>query len=106
MPSCDLGERIGVGAGDRPGRRPEAVIVSAVLEVFREGDQASAASGGLVGESDGRGDVASTSSRASSWTRATSRCMAASYGLDASGRGRDPRRGPYDARRGALVVAP
>ena len=58
MPSCDLGERIGVGAGDRPGRRAEAVIVSAVLEVFREGDQAGSARGGLVGESDGRRDVA------------------------------------------------
>ena len=99
MPARDLAERLGMRSGDRPGGGPEPVVRAAVLEVFRErheaGRRRAAASSARATAA---AMLASTSSRASSWTRATDRVIAASY---ASGRMRPGV--PSGGVQGALV---
>jgi hypothetical protein len=53
----DLGKGLGVRPGDWSGRGTEAVIGSAVLQVFRQGHETGSVGGRLVGKGDRRCDV-------------------------------------------------
>ena len=78
MPAGHLGERVRVGSGYGSGGGAEAFVGAAELEVFRQGDEAGTTGSGLGRERRAVVMLASTSSVASSWTRATGRRMPAS----------------------------